>query len=520
MKLLCANALALLFLSACDGSKPTDGDEPGLQGGNNDSEAELDDDVLAAPDVMQLELNAQPGTLNFSWLPVEDTTEYTLWSADARNGESEVVVAVPGTTTSVDVPINAMAFDWAHTRFSVQACDSLFRCVSSHSVDPRSAIPEMLQQVQQANPSIADKFGQDVALTSNGQMFVVSHPGESMGHLYSNFNNQHAHMAEVPLERSSEDELQVLLTDINATGDTMVFASWSAEEQLRIQVFDLAGPTWTQSETLSPTLPTGSFNLWRASTMQMQLAEDGNSLIVSVQGLDQENQLVDDAVLYFSRTGFSWSEAESLPTISGSTRLPALSASANLEMVHLLGKTTEGEIAVHRMQRTTDGTWNQVMVPDLPSLPAAQDNLVSTAADGNSFVVASWEISSTVGRSPVLWALSCVEPECTQTTIDSSLRLPPTKISDALLRLSTNGQLNRVLLGWQANTEGAISVLNYENRQWVETLALPNDTPLVTGRPFVSDVAISSDGETGLVSSIQTMPFQNPEKLGNVLILD
>ncbi|MBX2836422.1 MAG: hypothetical protein KTR35_06180 [Gammaproteobacteria bacterium] len=511
----------LLFISGCNPSGSNSGDEPGLQGGTSDETiGELSDDILIAPDHLQLNISAQPGSLVFSWVDANVGNNYSLWSADARTGAA-VQLAENLISNEFELPINTLHHDWNHARYWVQKCHSADDCVSSLPSSVESHWIDTLSQVRSNQTSISGKFGQSVAMNDAGTLLAITEPGESSAYLYSNFNSVHALEQTLMVKNPTDEPLRALRAALSATGDTAVFASWSATQKLALHVFDRLGPTWIETDTVIPELPdaSGLGGLWQPDTLQLQLAADGNALVVALQGRDSSGVLRDDVVMHMARQSFNWESPTTLPLLTDATRLPALSSSSSLSKIHLLGTTITNELTLHQYSWT--GTfWEEQRIVSLPSLTASVDAQVETSTLGDSVLVSAWESTSTVGRSPVAWKMTCSDNPCTQWSAESSFRLTPTKHAEAQLRLTANGDLNYALLGWQAESESAVSVLHVDNSVWSETLSLPYAYSQLSNRAFVSAIAISKQGNAAIISSITALGLDAEDVRSSALVLD
>ncbi len=116
--------------------------------------------------------------LIFSWDVVATATHYRLLeNPDGHSGFTQVGGNIPGSETSVVRDIAVHLHDWAGALYLVQACNS-GGCTDSTQVSATDAMLETIGYLKSSSPAPGDKFGQAIALSSDGLTMAIAAPEE------------------------------------------------------------------------------------------------------------------------------------------------------------------------------------------------------------------------------------------------------------------------------------------------------------------------------------------------------
>jgi len=226
----------------------------------------------------------------------------------------------------------------------------------------------------------------------------------------------------------------------------------------------------------------------------------------------------------------------------GAMRLLAVSTSASL---HRLLTLYESEQQVWLIQ-WQESIGHDLLTHWLPGTPilvsgliASHDISLMSNDQGDKVAIAGWEDSGLELHTPVVWRFNINETDIAATGSDNlsthslsvldSLRLSPSRQTNANLQFSSDSSLTNLAIGWQseenadAGTLKDATLVTYSyhaaTRQWLTALELPgNITTLAKQQTFAGKVVISADGSTLLLGSSGFSQGLNPDSDG-VLVL-
>lgn len=136
----------------------------------------LEPPSILAPSATVLQVNADLKRLNFTWAKSGKANFYELYQ-DKNGVDDFQLVANAITATQYALDISTYQFDWENARFKLQACN-VNGCAVSNIVSARSGMLSSIGYFKASNTEAADRFGERLALSGDGQMLAVVAKGE------------------------------------------------------------------------------------------------------------------------------------------------------------------------------------------------------------------------------------------------------------------------------------------------------------------------------------------------------
>jgi hypothetical protein len=126
----------------------------------------------AAPEVTT---GADLKRLIFDWDPVPGATYYQLLESTWSEARPFQVIRddIPASRTRVRLPIASHLIFWDHIRYKVAACNEA-GCTSSDEIGVRDQMVDTIGYFKASNTEAGDSFGDEVALSSDGQTMAVA----------------------------------------------------------------------------------------------------------------------------------------------------------------------------------------------------------------------------------------------------------------------------------------------------------------------------------------------------------
>ena len=128
-----------------------------------------------APSAPQVTTGADLKRLIFDWDPVPGATYYQLLVSTWSPGLPFEVTRddIPASTTRVQVAIASHLIFWEHIRYIVAACNEA-GCTNSDQIGVQDQMLDTIGYFKASNTQAGDLFGDDVALSSDGQTMAVT----------------------------------------------------------------------------------------------------------------------------------------------------------------------------------------------------------------------------------------------------------------------------------------------------------------------------------------------------------
>jgi hypothetical protein len=113
--------------------------------------------------------------LIFDWDPVPGATYYELLMSTWSGSRPFEVIRddIPAPRTRVRLPIASHLIYWEHIRYMVAACNEA-GCTNSDEIAVQDQMLDTIGYFKPSNPDAGDLFGDDVAVSSDGQMLAVA----------------------------------------------------------------------------------------------------------------------------------------------------------------------------------------------------------------------------------------------------------------------------------------------------------------------------------------------------------
>jgi len=463
-------ASAILTLSACVAepqqplNNPGNAGQPGSQtplsdGSNVNTLPPIGVDGLIPPNAPELSIAASPGKLQFSWvekstsnLPVTHIALYKF------NSQTQVEKLISDTIEAgtnqfaYTVPVNQLS--WDSDQFRVQLCTAA-NCVSSLRVPIDGLLLSAVHPLTPENQSDGLGFGDHVAMNHDGGVAVVT-----------------------------------------------ALAAVSQNLPPLIYVFERFGQTWLDTTTLSPTGISAFPQTWITDSAQFKLSPNGDRILFGIQAINAANATAtrnynNNQFQILDRDSTGWSKRTNLSIPAGLVRLPALTSNASIDRVIGLSMN-QNEILIHEFA-LANNAWQNPTTSQAPVISPSIDMRLVANSQGTELVLAGWENLDTTEIVPVAWRLSKTSQNAW--TANDSVRLPPSKGSNAKIRIATDASLDNMAIGWLGNFSSDLAFYNRNNQNWTHQFSLPTAFKLNRSVPLPQSVAISADNSVVLIGT-------------------
>ena len=516
--------VCLALLSACN----TNGSAPGstvsnddqtasqsINGSYNDNQnsaAILNNDGLEAPEAPTLSIAGFHRHLEFSWNNQSTDQSASLIAYNRRSGiETLIADQLSNANGPYLLPISSHTLAWHDMQYRVQICSNNNQCTSSESVPVIGLLASTIDTVQAESNSASDNYAHSLAINASGNVLASLVPGANQ--IYMHFELPHGWIqaSQIPLFSNELSHLQAtsfnsVSMSLSSSGDTLAVAGVNNSDGAVLIVFDRLGENWIQTAQFNPfqlsqqALLSAHFS---SNAINIQLSDNGEQLLVSLQASANQNEDNANAIselLSLSRTGASWRTEHTLPlAASGASRLPAFSASADLQTLFTLSENN-GDVILNRYKQSAN-QWQSVASLSLSMLQASSDIALQSSADGEAVLIGGWE-RGTADKTPVLWHYQAYDNAFELLT---SIREPATIDTMAQYRLAADANLQHLAIGWQSTDDADLSVYYQEQQAWVHALSLPDSLNISAKSALAQQVEFSADGTTLLVSSSQSL---------------
>jgi hypothetical protein len=141
--------------------------------------APLQAQTITRPPPPEVTVGANLKELTFDWEPVPGAYTYRLLEKLNQNAYYTAVGnRIPASRPRATHPVAVHLQDWDETTYVVQACNEA-GCTRSNGVSPEHLMLETIGYVKPSNTGAQDRFGNVIALSSDGSTMAVAAPREA-----------------------------------------------------------------------------------------------------------------------------------------------------------------------------------------------------------------------------------------------------------------------------------------------------------------------------------------------------
>ena len=312
--------------------------------------------TLLDPPMLSLDVGIKQ--LQFNWPAVDNATHYKLMeNPDGASGFTQVGTDIA--TTSTTLAITVYHQDWAHARYSLQACNTQGCSDSSNEVSTLGEVLSAVGYIKASNTGAGNLFGSSISLSSDGYTLAVgaqwedsnatgiSTDGSGEGndsarwagavYVFSRSSGAWAQQAYVKASNTEEFDWFGRSVSLSADGDTLAVGASEEDSNATgistdgsgednnsalatgaVYVFSRSGSTWTQQAYVKAS-NTGELDRFGES---VSLSGDGNTLAVGARGEasnatgvstngtgeGDNSASIAGAVYVFSRSSGTWAQ--------------------------------------------------------------------------------------------------------------------------------------------------------------------------------------------------------------------
>jgi len=290
---------------------------------------------------------------HFTWTDVSGETEYRLLeNPDGSSGFAQIATLAAGSTShNLSVPL----FKRINASYILQACNAGY-CTDSAAVSVSGTLAGAIGYMQASNTTAADFFGVSLALSGDGNTFVVGANGEDSAatgvggdqsstasaasgavYVFTRSGTTWSQQAYIKASNTQADDRFGGAVALSSDGNTLVAGAIGedsaatgvggsqggngASSSGAVYVFTRSGTTWSQQAYVKASNPGGIvfFGYGDQFGQSLDLAGDGNTLAVGairedsdtvgIDGNQLSNAAEDSGAVYvFTRTGTAWSQ--------------------------------------------------------------------------------------------------------------------------------------------------------------------------------------------------------------------
>ncbi len=501
-----------LVLSAClvqtdplnETSAPLNDADQQVTNGNADLPLS---DGLLTPSAPTLDIQALPGALYFEWQDThndasETITSISLYELDSRTElETELDADIEADQTSFTYTVASHQLAWNSISYRVEICTP-DNCLSSMDMFIKNLLSDAVSPLIPTTDSLRDSFGEHLAVNATGNVAAIASPDNANVLVYFRIANQWVHASSLSSTHFSQQTSSVMRVALSDTGDTIVVASMGSSSGPGVVVFDRLGENWIETGSLIPNAAFTQTQTWFTDSLELDISDNGDRLAIAVHNDSTRSGVTSEFnhnVMIFNRGNSDWVRAAALPVPTQHTRLPGFASSSTMDNVIILS-AFNGGLYLHEYTRSAFG-WQAAQTQLLDAMSPGLDNRVISSADASKLAIATWESDSNAGRSPVSWKLRKTAGGWIAT---DSVKLPPTSLSPALLRLAGDAQLSSIAVGWQASGDANLAFYTQNENRWQHLFSVPDGFNLNQALPFAQSIAISADNSTALIGTSAT----------------
>lgn len=471
---------------------------------NNQTEFPLGDDALVAPLEPLLEIQPAPGALNFTWHDRDNDastpiTEINLYEFDFRT-EVEVAVdtIIDPSSSSLTVAVTPHQLAWESVSYRVEICTQ-DNCLSSARKPIKSLLSHVVAPITSANSALANSFGDQVALSSTGNVAVVTSPEQASALIFFHVADQWIQASILASDSFIVQADSTMRVAVSASGDTVIVATISSNTIPKVVVFDRLGENWVETNSIVPIATNDSTLRWNVDTLAVALSDNGNRLAIAAQSANQAINALptnNNRVAIFDRGVANWVNTANLTIPLQNFRLPKFSSSATLDHVFTLSEL-DANLYLHE-HTLSSGTWATSAPQFISEIIPSIDNVIVSSGDGRELAIAGWEIESDARVAAVAWRFQNI---ANLFIASDSVRLPPVALTVASLRLAADAELASIAIGWQAPSSANLAFYGQNQQRWQHLFSVPDAFSLTRNLPLADSVAISADNSTALIGT-------------------
>lgn len=512
----------------------------------------INDDDVSAPAAPRAVISSAYKHLHVDWTAVTGATSYRLLrDPTGSSGYTQVGTDLPATATATDFEVVPHKTDWQHGLFAIAACNQA-GCTQSSPMTATGLSMPLIGYLKAPQTAEFSYFGSAVALSADGNTLAVgmssggdaTHPYSGVVYAYTRSGTGWSEPVVLTASNAENFDRFGEEIAISADGNTMVIgapseASGNADPADNsvysagaAYVFVRASGTWSQAAYLKPEAPIDSYEYFGSN---VAISPDGSTVAVGrpYRTVPASAMSYTGAAYIFTRSDATWDRIGPIVApvpeeFSFFGQSVALSDQGSTLVIGQPGATAaglDGAGIFHQYSRSGN-SWNLLRsVPAATAVASASfGGSASLSHDGTVLIVgATYEnLVDPVTTDPLVWDAGAVYVFSLSTAAATQVaRLMASNPGDydyfgSRVAVSGDGRTFAVGVadedGGSAGAggtsdeslrdSGAAYVFTFDGQEWSQATYAKASNPDV-GDGFGSSVALSGDGNMLAVGAPQ-----------------